>query len=57
MPVGEPLGGAHRDPDATAAALKASIVRHLDDVGGQSSDELLDNRYARIAAKGQFKEG
>src|SRR5512138_3320482 len=29
----EPLGGAHRDPQAMADALKASLLKHLGDVG------------------------
>src|SRR5580658_3580342 len=28
----EPLGGAHRDPVATAAALKEAVIRHLDEL-------------------------
>src|SRR5436189_6270936 len=28
----EPVGGAHRDPLATASSIKAALIRHLDDL-------------------------
>ena len=39
--VAEPLGGAHRDPDAAIGALKGAIVEELDGCGELGPDELL----------------
>ncbi|MEA3277750.1 MAG: acetyl-CoA carboxylase carboxyltransferase subunit alpha [Pseudomonadota bacterium] len=54
--VPEPLGGAHRNPDAMAASLKQALLRHLDAVRDQDLDELLARRYERLMGYGQFKE-
>lgn len=52
----EPPGGAHNDPDAAAAALKAACNRHLDELAAKPLAELLDERYARYRAFGEFTE-
>jgi acetyl-CoA carboxylase carboxyl transferase subunit alpha len=52
----EPLGGAHRDPSAMAASLKAALVRNLDELDGLSVDELRQRRTARIASFGVYSE-
>jgi acetyl-CoA carboxylase carboxyl transferase subunit alpha len=50
----EPLGGAHRDPDAAAQTLGAAISRSLDDVERIGHDSLLEARYARYRNMGVF---
>jgi acetyl-CoA carboxylase carboxyl transferase subunit alpha len=55
--VPEPLGGAHRDPDAAAAALKAAFLKHLDALSGKSVEDLLESRYQKYRAIGHFEEG
>ena len=50
----EPLGGAHRDPQATAESLKASLVRHLEEVAVLPEDELIARRYAKLRGQGVF---
>ncbi|HEY8598188.1 MAG TPA: acetyl-CoA carboxylase carboxyl transferase subunit alpha, partial [Thermomicrobiales bacterium] len=55
--VPEPAGGAHTDPEATAAALKGALVAHLDSLQGATGAELLASRYARFRAFGDFSEG
>lgn len=50
--IPEPLGGAHRDPQVTAGALKASIERHLADLSSLPTGELLKLRYAKFRAIG-----
>jgi acetyl-CoA carboxylase carboxyl transferase subunit alpha len=50
----EPLGGAHRDPQAMADALKAALVRHLDEVEQRPEDELLTKRYERLRSQGVY---
>jgi acetyl-CoA carboxylase carboxyl transferase subunit alpha len=54
--IPEPLGGAHRDPDAMATALKRALSEHLEVVMGQDIDELLTQRYGRLMGYGKFKE-
>ncbi len=46
--VEEPLGGAHRDPEAAAASLKATLVSQLNTLAALDSDTLLENRYQKI---------
>jgi acetyl-CoA carboxylase carboxyl transferase subunit alpha len=55
--IKEPLGGAHRDPQAMADALKESLVRHLAEVALWPEDELLARRYDRLRAQGMFRAG
>jgi acetyl-CoA carboxylase carboxyl transferase subunit alpha len=52
--VPEPLGGAHRDPAAMAATLKATILEELDRLGKQDVDTLLENRYQRLRSYGAY---
>jgi len=53
----EPLGGAHRDPDAMAQVLKNALISHLDALERFGPDELLSVRYERLMSFGRFKEG
>lgn len=46
--VPEPEGGAHSDPPASAANVKAAIVSALRDLVGTPVDQLLQNRYERF---------
>jgi len=48
----EPLGGAHRDPDAAIGALKGAIVEELDGCSALGPDELLAQRRAKFLAIG-----
>lgn len=51
--VREPVGGAHRDPDAACAALGNAIGEELDNLAGKSADELRAlraERFLRIGA-------
>ena len=50
--VPEPLGGAHRDPDAVARNLKKALSAALDDVADQPVDRLLELRYERLMSYG-----
>ncbi len=55
--VDEPLGGAHRDPDAMAETLRASLVARLEALRGVPAEELVEARYRKLRAFGVFKEG
>jgi acetyl-CoA carboxylase carboxyl transferase subunit alpha len=52
----EPLGGAHRDIDATAQVLKNGLIAHLDGLMRLSLDELLDARYQKLMSFGRYRE-
>ena len=52
----EPLGGAHRDPQAMAKTLKASLLSALDALGSVPVDQLTEARYARLMQYGKFEE-
>lgn len=48
----EPLGGAHRDPDAAIGALKGALIEELDGCGELGPDELRAQRRAKFLAIG-----
>lgn len=50
--VAEPLGGAHRDPDAAIGAIKGAIMDELDGCSVVGGDELLAQRRAKFLAIG-----
>jgi len=52
--VPEPLGGAHRDYDTTAATLKKTILKHLDKLTEMKPSELLEGRYRKYRKIGEF---
>ncbi len=52
----EPLGGAHRDPQAMAATLGVALQRALLELEAIAPDELLEMRDARLAAFGVYSE-
>src|SRR3954471_509968 len=50
--VTEPLGGAHRDPDAAIGALKGAILEELEGCAALGADELVAQRRAKFLAIG-----
>ncbi|MFH1190237.1 MAG: acetyl-CoA carboxylase carboxyltransferase subunit alpha [Candidatus Omnitrophota bacterium] len=54
--VKEPLGGAHRDPQETAANVKKVIKKELASLTAVPKDKLIKARYDKIRAIGVFKE-
>ncbi|GAB4465933.1 MAG: acetyl-CoA carboxylase carboxyltransferase subunit alpha [Armatimonadaceae bacterium] len=54
--VPEPLGGAHRDMDTAAAALRNALLCHINALRELSPDELVRQRYGRLRAMARFKE-
>ena len=54
--IEEPLGGAHRDPAASAANLKSALIRHLDELAAIPTEQLRAARAAKIASFGVFAD-
>ncbi len=52
--VTEPLGGAHRDPVAAMASLKAALVNALDGLGDVRGDALRHAREEKFLAIGRI---
>lgn len=52
----EPLGAAHRDPQATAEVIRNALLKHLQDLEERNIDTLLEQRQTRLDSFGQFKE-
>src|SRR6478735_4839995 len=44
----EPIGGAHRDPQATADSIKVALVKYLDELEKLSPEKLRAARNTRI---------
>ncbi|MBO0611756.1 MAG: hypothetical protein RL122_1171 [Pseudomonadota bacterium] len=54
--IPEPLGGAHRDMEAAAHNIGEALDTNLRNLKAMPLDKLLDKRYQRIMAFGQFEE-
>lgn len=54
--VREPLGGAHRDPEASARNLKRALRKHLTELIQLTPQELVDQRYERYRHIGLYGE-
>jgi len=52
----EPLGGAHRNPEAAAAAFRASVARHLERLAGVVPEALVEQRLQRYRRMGVVHE-
>lgn len=53
--IPEPVGGAHHDHKATAANFQAVVLQHLDELAKLPLDVLLDRRYAKFRAFGDWQ--
>jgi len=54
--VPEPLGGAHRDPQAAAQALRKALVEAHRQLREKKPKELVEERLERLMSYGKFKE-
>ncbi|MGO9245939.1 MAG: acetyl-CoA carboxylase carboxyltransferase subunit alpha [Verrucomicrobiia bacterium] len=52
--IPEPLGGAHKDYDETAASLKKAILKNLDKLWEVKTSDLLEARYKKFRRMGVF---
>ena len=54
--VNEPLGGAHRDPEAAAQSLRKTLAEALRHLQSKKSALLVEERLERLMGYGKFKE-
>ena len=54
--ISEPMGGAHRDFDFAAKALKDAIVDSLAKLKKKSTKKLIEDRYTKLRHLGEFAE-
>jgi acetyl-CoA carboxylase carboxyl transferase subunit alpha len=52
--IPEPAGGAHEDPEAAAANLKAELRKSLNELTSLSCEELVEQRYQKFRRMGNF---
>ncbi|TLD69616.1 acetyl-CoA carboxylase carboxyltransferase subunit alpha [Phragmitibacter flavus] len=55
--IPEPTGGAHHDHHQAAESLKNGLLKVLEDLDAVADDQLLEQRYQKFRAYGQFTEG
>lgn len=53
--IPEPMGGAHRSPEAMAQTLKSTLIEQLGELQKMSTDEMLQNRYQRLMSFGHYQ--
>jgi acetyl-CoA carboxylase carboxyl transferase subunit alpha len=54
--VEEPLGGAHRAPEAMASALKEALLETLQGLDALEAAQRLERRYRRLMDYGAFQD-
>jgi acetyl-CoA carboxylase carboxyl transferase subunit alpha len=54
--VAEPLGGAHRDPQAAAQSLKKALAEVYRELRNTKPKQLVEERLERLMSYGKFKE-
>lgn len=54
--VPEPLGGAHKDPEAVTSKIKKLLTENLHDLLKLPIDTLLQTRYEKYKSMGRYQE-
>ncbi|TCK18437.1 acetyl-CoA carboxylase carboxyltransferase subunit alpha [Thiogranum longum] len=54
--IDEPLGGAHRDPDAMAETIRARLAENIEELQRLPPDQLVAARYQRLMSYGEYLE-
>jgi len=54
--IPETQGGIHRDPAMTLEAIRASLIKNLDQLQGLSEEQLLDRRYQKFRSLGTWRD-
>ena len=50
--IGEPLGGAHKDPEEMINRLKEALIRQCEQLQNESTEKLVEQRYTKLMAIG-----
>jgi acetyl-CoA carboxylase carboxyl transferase subunit alpha len=53
--IPEPKGGAHVDYNEMSLNLKEAILRNLDELDAKSAEEIMQDRYDKFRAMGNFE--
>ena len=54
--IHEPVGGAHRDHEATAQAMGSAIRQHLAELKEMTPEQLVEDRYQKFRAMTRMAE-
>jgi acetyl-CoA carboxylase carboxyl transferase alpha subunit len=54
--IKEPLGGAHNDINLTVINVKEAISKELNDLTKRSTEDIVNERYEKIRARGVYLE-
>jgi len=54
--IPEPLGGAHRDPEATAKKISEYIITAIEELKAKTQGKLIEERYRKFRRIGSFGE-
>jgi acetyl-CoA carboxylase carboxyl transferase subunit alpha len=54
--VPEPIGGAHRNPEETAATLKHILLEELKPLMSKTPEQLVEERIEKYAKMGVWRE-
>lgn len=54
--IGEPIGGAHRDPEATFESVKSAIEKNLKELMKVDPEERVSERFAKYSRMGVYVE-
>ncbi len=54
--IPEPLGGAHRNPEAMVINLKAALIEALEKLDENTEEELLERRYQRLMSYSSLQD-
>jgi acetyl-CoA carboxylase carboxyl transferase subunit alpha len=53
--IPEPLGAAHRDPQATALSVRTAVLQQLDELCPMEPEALREQRYQRFRQIGVYQ--
>jgi acetyl-CoA carboxylase carboxyl transferase subunit alpha len=53
--IPEPLGGAHKEPEAVAASIGDCLESQLEELLKLTTEDLLDQRFQRLMSYGEYK--
>ena len=54
--ISEPMGGAHHDHVGSANNLKKAVLKNIRDLEKVSEEDLLEGRYQKFRAFGEYRE-